>query len=781
MYRVLHYGAHELLRRSSRAHNFSLCYYRTISMRTCILILLTIMTSGFPLLAQLTETHLCVQQPFMPAETITNQNGQPGGLFIPSRGLINALIVFAQFPDDSLDINHPEWPRNQPPRLMNQWVDSIWTSTPTPYSMTDYYNQMSMGQFRFIGKTRFVIAPRTRQEYLSLGMKRGDIHAELFQKLDSTLDFAEFDHWHLEDEYLHREQSDKIVDLVIVIWRNINEDIRDPQQKNNMRRDLVFPGDQTELGNPGQQLFVDNGNRIIKMWYGIDSSTGTKRQAGSGPVLTKNYLKNSFLSMMKTCIHETGHYLLGGNEYHVGLGFWGMISSYGTRSFVANSFERHRLGWITLRSFDASQQPVTGLSLPDYVTSGMAYRFVIDSATAQYFFLENHQGISRWDRDMEGSVMERGVYVLRQDSVVDKTAYANHMQLVPADGRFYWSAARKETNSCCGSILLPVLQQDSPDRHNGYHDCEHIRYYYEPMGQLDTVTADVILMEDANGNTTLANKMSGDGLDAFRMGYQQVFSPWSNPNSQQKGRAHTSFGFELTDVDTTEDSDVYTLDLYPQGAVAASPAKVQAFSVAATSTNKAALSWQANEEPDLKWYRIYRATVVSPNEPPAFAYQVVATLDARDAQGSPLTSWIDTSVSVGGQTLYRLYYNIAAIDSTDKESVKATSWIYNAPPPLSSGKQSTFTTRAGREITLQVSPNPFETDLLFSLDLPVQQHIVLQLVDLFGRTVGSVVDEILEAGHYERTFHVEGPTGTFCFYRLQSDAGIQSGLLIPRR
>lgn len=543
-------------------------------MKTFLILLCILCTTALNLWSQATENILCVQQPLTSTIAETNWHGQPGGVFLPSKGLINALIIFAQFPDDSLNITHPEWPKDQPPRLMRQWVDSVWTGNPTPYSMTDYYNQMSLSQFRFIGKTRFVIAPRTRQEYLSLGMKRGDIHAELLQKLDSTIDFAEFDRWHLEDEYLHHEQADKVVDLVIVIWRNINEDITDPLQKNNMRRDLVFPGDQTELGNYRQQLLVDNGNRIVRMWYGIDSSNGTKQQAGSGPVLTKPYLLNSFLSIMKTCIHETGHYLIGGNRYHVGLGFWGMISSYGTRSFIPNSFERHRLGWITLRSLDASQQPVTGASLPDYVTSGIAYRFVVDSANARYFFLENHQGISRWDRDINGSVMERGVYVLRQDSSADMTAYANHMSLIPADGRFNWSAGRKETNSCCGSVLLPVLRKDVPNRHDGYHDCEHIHYYYDPIGKVDTVTTDVILMEDNNGNTILANKMSGDGEDTFRMGYQQVFSPWSNPNSQHIHRDSTGFGFELTAVDTTENGDVYTLDLYPQGGIAASPAKV---------------------------------------------------------------------------------------------------------------------------------------------------------------------------------------------------------------
>lgn len=173
--------------------------------------------------------------------------------------------------------------------------------------------------------------------------------------------------------------------------------------------------------------------------------------------------------------------------------------------------------------------------------------------------------------------------------------------------------------------------------------------------------------------------------------------------------------------------------------------------------------------------------VSSIGEPLASSYQLITTLGAHDAQGASRTSWIDTSVSVGGQTLYRLYYKIAAVDSTDKESVRATAWIYNAPPPVSSGKQSAIITSSGQNIVLNISPNPFDTDLLFCLDLPMRQYILLQLFDILGRQIGIVFNGVMEAGHHDISFHTGTLSGSTCFYRLQSDTRIQAGLLLQQR
>ncbi len=51
---------------------------------------------------------------------------------------------------------------------------------------------------------------------------------------------------------------------------------------------------------------------------------------------------------------------------------------------------------------------------------------------------------------------------------------------------------------------------------------------------------------------------AGDGRDAFRPGYKTVFSPYTNPDSQDKYRRPTGFAFEIKDVK----DGVYHLNIY---------------------------------------------------------------------------------------------------------------------------------------------------------------------------------------------------------------------------
>lgn len=555
-------------------------------------------------------------------------NASPGGKYLPSHGTVRALFIFAQFPDDSLDVDHTEWPKGQPPRLLNQWVDSIETGPPTPGTLTDYFHQMSLGAFRLVGVTRSMTAARTRQEYKKLGLSRRDIHRELIEQLDSTMDFAAFDRWDYEGEYSHVERPDSIVDMICIIWRNIADDI--PAQY-NMQHAFGFIGDEADLGF-GAALPVDGGARFVRMSYGSTGRhSGSPSPAGSGLTMSKTFTRNPIEILMKINIHEIGHYLMGGMEYHTGFGCWGMVATFGIRMFVPNAFERHRLGWIDLITLTADSTTLHDIPLPDYVTTGRAVRFVIDSASGQYFFLENHQGISRWDQKLYTDSVERGIYVLRQDLATDSGRGPGHqLRLIPADGRAAWTVTRMETNDCCGSIVLPVFKRLAPDRQNGYHDGDVIPYTEPGTGRRRE--APVIITENDSGATVLVNKTSGDGYDAFRPGNATVFSPWSNPDSQDKHRRPTGFGFAITGTDTTVHGTVYRLNLYSQTAAQAPPARVEGLTATAATSNRVTLSWQANTAPDIRSYIVYRIMTDG-------THKKVATL-RTDA-----TRWTDTSRS----------------------------------------------------------------------------------------------------------------------------------------
>ena len=152
---------------------------------------------------------LCAQES-LPASHHTPVALQRDGKYITASGALNVLFIYIQFPDDNYLPSSPYWPKGKAPAYMNATVDSAWSTTPTPGSFTDYFNQMSLNKFRITGNAVSVITPHTRKFYLDSGWRRSDIQEEVIIKLDSTMDFAEFDHWrhNFPSEYSNTDTSD---------------------------------------------------------------------------------------------------------------------------------------------------------------------------------------------------------------------------------------------------------------------------------------------------------------------------------------------------------------------------------------------------------------------------------------------------------------------------------------------------------------------------------------------------------------------------------------------
>ncbi len=477
--------------------------------------------------------------PAAPAGVETNWNGQIGGYLLPSEGTIKVLFIFAQFPDDNHDISNPTWIKGQTPSDMQSWVDQSWSPNPTQGSMTHYFNEMSFNKLKFIGKTVSVITPHSRSWYLANNKKRGDIHTEIIQQLDQTWDFTEFDNWDYDNFYNHTNQPDGVVDMIFIVWRNIaNEFPTSPIDSVKLIYNKLNMGRYGDLGF-GSDILVDGGQRRIKMGFWPSGSN----PGGSGVTLTDWFNENMF----RFCIHEYAHYLQGDNNQHVGYGFWGMLSGWGIKNFVANAFERYRLGWINLNTVQNSpSQTIQNATLPDFVTTGVAYRLVINEATKEYFYIENHQKISFWEnnqmflRNAYGNV-ENGIYILRQDG-----SNGENIQLLAADGRYNWTVNQLIDNPW-GTIppQLPVFKQLDADRVNGYHDLQLIPWTWNGVNR---TPEPIHFTENANGQPVQDIRFSGDGKDAFRMGHNEVWTPYSNPNSQRLNKASTPFGLKLNSL-----------------------------------------------------------------------------------------------------------------------------------------------------------------------------------------------------------------------------------------
>ena len=144
---------------------------------------------------------------------------------------------------------------------------------------------------------------------------------------------------------------------------------------------------------------------------------------------------------------------------------------------------------------------------------------------------------------------------------------------------------------------LPVFKQLVLNKDSGYHDNQWIPFSYGGL-----TSPQPIFYTELYGYPIQDIRFNGDGKDAFRVGYNQVFSPWSNPNNQRTTSQTTPFGFEITNFS----NGVYTLNIYVNTSVDASPSKPQNLRFTYSNPDHPSLAWDLNTESDISSYRIYR-------------------------------------------------------------------------------------------------------------------------------------------------------------------------------
>ncbi len=579
--------------------------------------------------------------------------------------------------------------------------------------------------------------------------RRGYIQKEIIDSLDTTWDFAEFDNWDYVADYTYNNVPDTYVDMIIFVWRNISQDLANPKQG---LIDFNFTSNFGDLGGVGD-INVDNNQRKIATWFG-----GSNSIPGGSGVSVRNYLIED---PFRNSIHEFAHYLIGNNDFHNGFGFWGMLSAWGIRSYVANAYERYRLGWVADSinyTINNTTQTLTGRTLSDFVTGRNSFRLVINSSSQEYLYIENHQKTSYWENNapfwgtLAGSV-EPGIYVIRKVGTPDQYAPpVNWIQLIPADGRYDWQVNQSVTNPW-GSGQLPVFKQLVPDKNNGYSDDQFIPFNYGGL-----TSPQPIHFTEQLGYPVQDVRFLGDGKDAFRMDYNQVFSPWSNPNNQRVANQTTPFGFEITNLS----NGVFTLNIYVNTSVDASPAKPQNLHFTGADPNHPSLAWDLNSESDISSYNVYRS------------YDNSVYWDLAGTTSHPTNTFIDYAVDYTKPIWAKsVRYYVKAIDNTNKlsvpsEQVETTGTMGPLPAMNTDNFAITKSSENGiNNFGLFFNyPNPFNPSTTINYQLPENGFVTIKVFDVLGKEIATLVNENKSAGYYKVDFDASRLTSGVYIYTI---------------
>jgi hypothetical protein len=438
--------------------------------------------------------------------TGTDQSlNQTGGLYIPSQGTLKVLIVFARFKDDNSYHNY--WPAGSPPPNYQSYIDPNTSTNSTNYlNLTNYFKQMSMGNFHVIGQSVYVETPNI-QSYYGSDYYKADKEI-LQQKVDPIVNFSDYDNWTYNSNYNFTNQPDGTVDMIVIVWRG-----------------LLITTDWIGISDLGRstEYQVENGTKTIKT-----SNTGGD---GSG-VTIQSWGQRDESYTFHAMVHEIGHWLLGRDHPYDGIAehsFWGILR-HSADGICANAYERERLGWITPINITGE---ITNASMSDFITTGISYKFhPANGALNENYYFENHQKLSIYDNATQNGT-DLGVFILHQQDVYNGT---DNIKCRISDGEYNWE--NPYDSNACYSQQLPVFRKLSSNRF-GFNNRD---FLLPSHGNYQAVFA----IADNNNNITCHGYEYGEGSNnAFNVSGKRVFAPWSNPSSHTWDNQETNFEMQI--------------------------------------------------------------------------------------------------------------------------------------------------------------------------------------------------------------------------------------------
>ncbi|MBX2993139.1 MAG: hypothetical protein KF749_18455, partial [Bacteroidetes bacterium] len=432
-----------------------------------------------------------------------------GGIYMTARGTVRALIVFASFFDDNT--SHPYWPQHQPPQFMQEFIDpDTSTHSTSPFNLTNYFRQMSLGQFNFVGEAIWIESTHSQEEYRDGAYGRANRHL-LQEQVDPVVDFTQYDHWTKTSDYHHVNAPDGIVDMIIMVWRtNMFEYLGEASLGYNWGG-FTVDGKRIETGYPAYLPYPLGSGVTVQYIYG-----------------------DSPRKVMQTMVHEVGHWLLGKMHPYNGdllsgkRAYWGMLCSNQRVASCVNAYERERLGWITVPEIPPDQN----VALPDFLTTGAAFKYHPHNGEPfEYFYLENHQLLSPFD-DVTLNPNDKGIWILHQESIYSEM---DNFRIKPADGGWRWQ--NPSSSTLCFSRSLPVFRKEAPFP-AGLSHRDQIPNQASAINWLQAFL-------DPSGYLQCGNFPAGEYFRGSFNVFNPVFSPYSNPNSNTWGNQPTQFSFEI--------------------------------------------------------------------------------------------------------------------------------------------------------------------------------------------------------------------------------------------
>lgn len=678
-----------------------------------------------------------------------------GGKYKPSSNApgeyFRALYVFAQFASDTKEI--PNWSKNSLPTWAYDFVDQAVADDYSQFTVSEYFDLMSEDDFDFMGDIHPNII--TVQENKTWG----DANIDVINQLNNQIgDFSRYDNWYYLDGAFHFSVSngDGYVDMIHIIYRWADISWFSNNEGWGGNAYLGFSGD-------------------IALHDGIKINGSALNVLGSGITTNNKASVQSGWSIAGHIAHEFGHYLFGGDHpRESGV----MANGTGGGTFAMSAIERETLGYITIEPLYNGQTKTIG----DYLTTGDALKVSISST--EYFVIENHRRLNHHDQIIRGGAIQgaldpnttigQGMYVW----YVRGSTYPWTINALTADGSWKWKFDRWETMTGWGGggpdPVVAVLDRNGT-------------YKYLPSGiyyQTGNCDRNPDLYVNINGSYQhwprwhdidpltnqwwISRDCMGDETDAFKVGYNDQITPWSNPSTTKLINGNENFtNITIKLLSEDEQNNQITVKAYTtqSGGLLLPPSKPQNLISSVTADYHPKLTWDKNLEPDMTQYKVYRSYSPTTN------FTQIGT--ATHNPFLQTITYIDYTIDVphnwhqGGSTVY---YRVTAVDNQSLESVKSD-YVQAASDEYIEWKPSNNNINNKNASAFSLSqnyPNPFNPSTVISYSIPFEGSVRIRVFNMLGEMVSELVNQTQSAGEYETTFDAGNLASGMYFYSIEA-------------
>ncbi|MDQ3021217.1 MAG: T9SS type A sorting domain-containing protein [Bacteroidota bacterium] len=660
------------------------------------------------------------------------------------------------------------------------------------YTLSDFFCEMSMGQYDVIGDEIAVTLPFNSTYYRDLPCDRSCLNRYVLNYIDSTrnIDWTRYDKWsYINNQWVF--QSDGTAEMIIMNYRII------PNNSSGWFWNPSYGGEASLAISPitfdGVTIGYFNGVTALNLLHAV----------GRSEIILE---------------HEYSHKLFGCGGipltidcFHTNMGL--MTPAHSNTTYIMTPMERSAsiVNYIPINLIDG-----TGIytdTLPDYTESGISYKIKVPGTSSEYVWIANHQkkalydGVARGGKncyDINFGEIDpvcpdgKGLFVYREGSGCSNINQP--YDIISAEGKYVWGIDRV-VNVPLQIYHFPlsgnytIFNIISGSRYNGRDE------YRKSVNFTEQFLADDICSTDPN-SFSVAWENRGDNFDAFNIGYDEIFSPYSNPSSSSCNPDNTGLTIALKEQNTTTGAIIVKIysnnnstalnDLPPS-----KPKNLKAsksyFGGAGSDAFHPAITWDSNIEPDFvsatfgaylvqPEYEIYRGISYNCEVEPS--YTLLATVSPSTNQYTDYNITLHDpdidAIPLCPPTLVTCSYKILAKDNRGMRSLKSERGLVSgytggcADPNGSDSPASNNNNTLPDKYSVNNFPNPFNPSTKIYYALPKNGMVKINVYNTLGQKIKEIVNEFKTAGNYTVEFDGSNLSSGIFYYRIEADGFVQT-------